>query len=159
MVNNNNNSSLIKKKFLKELISRQIKSVQPHRRLLQKDMNRIVGYIESSIFDEKKCCLWNGYVTNADHDKKGTYVNFFFRNKKVALHRLLYENFVGELSDDHYLKYTCPCKNKGRCCNINHMVKYEYHYIKNNENSETNKNTKDNSNPIISDNYLKITFD
>jgi len=119
--------SLEKKKYLSELISNQLRNIQPNRRLVYKDLCRISKYIDSSIFDEDECCIWNGYVTNAKKSRKGTYINFFFRNKKVALHRLLYENFVGILSDDYYLKFSCDDDdNKGKCCNIHHMIKYKY---------------------------------
>ena len=57
--------------------------------------------------------------------KKRHLYNFYFKDKKkVALHRLLYANFKGEISMKDYIKYSCP--NKGKCCNINHMVKFEY---------------------------------
>lgn len=150
--------SLEKKKYLSELMNKQLKTVKLSRRLLYKDLQRIVKYIESSIFDENECCVWNGYVTNTKTTKKGTYTNFFFRNKKVALHRLLYENFVGELSDDYYLKFSCDDEYKGKCCNINHMIKYKYNLIYVEENTEKiNKNTKNN---IVEDNKeIKISFD
>lgn len=116
-----------KKKILDELITKQLKNVNQERKLYNKDLRRIVKYIDSSIFDENKCCKWNGYVTNEANSKRGTYVNFFFRNKKVALHRLLYENFVGVLGEENYLKFSCDdCENCGKCCNINHMIKYKY---------------------------------
>ena len=37
----------------------------------------------------------------------------------MALHRLLYINFIGQLYSNSYLEFTCP--NKGVCCNINHI--------------------------------------
>ena len=40
----------------------------------------------------------------------------------MALHRLLYANFVGNINDNEYLKFSCD--NRGKCCNINHLVKY-----------------------------------
>ena len=49
------------------------------------------------------------------------YINFYFKGKKCALHRLLYLNYVGKLENKEYLKY--KCKNKGVCCNINHFNK------------------------------------
>jgi hypothetical protein len=58
---------------------------------------------------------------------KGRYVNFYFRRKKVALHRLLYVNFIGNLNDDEYLKFSCD--NKGICCNIHHLKKFKYQKI------------------------------
>jgi hypothetical protein len=123
-----------KKKFLDELTAKQLKNVPIDRKLHNKDLRRIIKYINSSIFDEDKCCMWNGYVTNESNSKRGTYVNFFFRNKKVALHRLLYENFIGQLGEDYYLKFSCDdnCYD-GKCCNVNHMLKYKYITSQNNE--------------------------
>lgn len=110
--------------ILKELIVKQLKVIPQDKKLQYTDLKRICKYISSSIFDENKCCLWSGYVTNANKSDKGTYVNFYFRQKKAALHRLLYINFVGELSDDEYLKFNCD--NKGTCCNIKHLKKFKY---------------------------------
>ena len=68
--------------------------------------------------------MWTGYITNANNINKGTYVNFYFRNKKVALHRLLYSNFVAPLDSTEYLKFTCV--NKGVCCSVYHYEKFKY---------------------------------
>jgi hypothetical protein len=62
----------------------------------------------------------NGYITNNSSESKPSYINFYFRGKKIALHRLLYENYIGDINNNQYLKYTC-C-NKGICCNINHLI-------------------------------------
>mgnify|MGYP000576626795 CR=1 FL=1 len=114
-----------KHKLVRELVSMQLQTVVPHRRLLHKDLRRLAKYIDSSI-NSDECCIWNGYVTNTKNSR-GSYINFFFRNKKVALHRLLYENFKGPLGDDCYIKFTCEHDdNIGTCCNINHMIKYKY---------------------------------
>ena len=136
-----------KKKYLDELITKQLKNVPIERKLHNKDLRRIIKYINSSIFDENNCCMWNGYVTNEYNSKRGTYVNFFFRNKKVALHRLLYENYVGNLGNDFYLKFSCDdSHNNGKCCNINHMLKYKYVA------SQTNNEEKNENNEIIKSN-------
>ena len=50
------------------------------------------------------------------------YINFYFNKKKIALHRLLYINYVEDVSPNEYIKFLCD--NKGKCCNINHMKKY-----------------------------------
>ena len=50
-----------------------------------------------------------------------SYINFYYSGKKYALHRLLYNNFIGILSDSEYIKFKCA--NKGICCNINHFYK------------------------------------
>ena len=110
--------------IFKELIKRQLPDVPAQWKLNINDMKRICKYINTSIFDTETCCIWNGYITNINNSNKGTYVNFYFRNKKVALHRLLYSNFVAPLDSSEYLKFNC--ENKGICCNINHYEKYKY---------------------------------
>jgi len=117
-----------KNDIFKELIQNQITNLQSEWKLNINDMKRICKYIHSSIFDPEKCCIWNGYITNINNKNKGTYVNFYFKNKKVALHRLLYSNFVNQLATDEYIKFNC--ENKGICCNVHHYKKYKY--IKNN---------------------------
>lgn len=110
--------------IFKELIKYQLTDVPPQWKLNINDMKRICKYINTSIFDETNCCIWNGYITNMNNSNKGTYVNFYFRNKKVALHRLLYSNFVAPLDSSEYLKFNCS--SKGICCNVNHYEKYKY---------------------------------
>ncbi|QTF49240.1 hypothetical protein qu_348 [Acanthamoeba polyphaga mimivirus] len=110
--------------IFKELIKKQLPDVPAQWKLNINDMKRICKYIDTSIFDKDHCCIWNGYITNINNSNKGTYVNFYFRNKKVALHRLLYSNFVAPLNSSEYLKFNCD--NKGICCNINHYEKYKY---------------------------------
>lgn len=111
-------------KIFRELIKNQIKDVPSKWKLTINDIKRICKYIDTSIFDATRCCIWNGYVTNANNSNKGVYVNFYFKNKKVALHRLLYSNFVSPLDSSEYLKFSCD--NKGVCCNVNHYEKYKY---------------------------------
>ncbi|AEQ32595.1 hypothetical protein [Acanthamoeba polyphaga mimivirus] len=123
--------------IFKELIKRQLPDVPSQWRLNINDIKRICKYIDTSIFDKNNCCLWNGYITNINNSNKGTYVNFYFRNKKVALHRLLYSNFVAPLNSSEYLKFNCD--NKGICCNINHYEKYKY---SKNNNGVTKKECK-----------------
>ena len=109
----------------RELKRRQLPNIPASKKLRPNDIHRITQHTDNSIFDEEKCCLWTGYITNLKNKRKGTYINFYFRDKKkVALHRLLYANFKGDISNKDYIKYSCP--NKGKCCNINHMVKFEY---------------------------------
>jgi len=107
-----------------ELIQKQLKNVPITKKLRYNDLKRLCKYFNSSIFDENKCCLWNGYITNEHNINKGVYINFYFKGKKIALHRLLYINFVDELSDNEYLKFTCD--NKGKCCNVTHLRKFTY---------------------------------
>jgi len=121
---NKKKSSKNSNEIFKELIKRQLPDVPLQWKLNINDMKRICKYIDTSIFDANDCCIWNGYITNMNNSNKGTYVNFYFRNKKVALHRLLYSNFVAPLDSSEYLKFNC--ENKGICCNISHYEKYKY---------------------------------
>jgi hypothetical protein len=150
--------------ILNELISKQLINIPHDKKLNYNDLKRICKYISSSIFDEHYCCLWKGYVTNINNDNKGTYINFYFRKKKMALHRLLYINFIGDLSNDEYIKFNCD--NKGQCCNVMHFKKYKYN--KNNKSKSyisTNKVLKQSKAIKIitretdyNDNLFKLTF-
>ena len=123
---NNSNQILI------ELIKKQRPNVDEDKKLFLQDFQRICKNIDKSIFGDK-CCNWNGYITNLNVKNKGTYVNFYFKGKKVALHRILFINYVDNLNNNEYVKYSC--KNKGICCNINHLKKFSYNKKKNEENN------------------------
>jgi hypothetical protein len=110
--------------YFKELLHNQLQNVPTTKKLTYNDIKRISKFISSSIFDETKCSLWNGYITNEKNQSKGTYINFYFNQKKIALHRLLYLNFIGEILNTEYIKFSCV--NKGKCCNVNHMKKFSY---------------------------------
>ena len=103
-------------------------------------MKRISKFLTNSIFHDTTCSLWSGYVTNDKNHTKGTYINFYFNKKKIALHRLLYLNYIGEISNKEYIRFTCD--NKGKCCNINHMKKYSYNrsFLKTNNLNYNNQN-------------------
>jgi hypothetical protein len=68
-------------------------------------------------------------------------LNFYFNQKKIALHRLLYLNYIGEILNTEYIKFSCI--NKGKCCNIHHMKKYTYNsnLAQNNVEDGINDNT------------------
>lgn len=131
-------------KIFKELVAKQKKDIPTNKKLQLSDIKRIARRISGPISDPNKCSIWSGYITNINNAAKGTYVNFYFRKKKVALHRLLYINFVGSLEDDEYLKFNC--ENKGKCCNVHHMNKFKYNTVEisKNENLENKKNTDNN---------------
>lgn len=114
-INTNNNSNI-----LCELINHQRKDVHIDKKLSYNDLKRMSKYLNTSIFGNE-CSLWKGYITFIKHDETKSYINFFFRKKKYALHRLLYNNFVNYIDDSEYIKFKCP--NKGKCCNINHFYK------------------------------------
>lgn len=103
-----------------ELIQNQRKECKEGRKLNLSELKRISKNLDDSIFDENKCSIWNGYITNSSSQTKPSYINFYFRGKKIALHRLIYENYVDDISDNQYLKFSCM--NKGTCCNINHII-------------------------------------
>lgn len=113
-----------KEDLVRDIIDRQIPDVKNGRKLSPKDIHRICNNIDRSILCSDSCCLWKGHVTNMNNLNKGRYVNFYFKRKKVALHRLLYVNFVGKLNTGEYLKFSCD--NKGICCNVNHLKKFKY---------------------------------
>ena len=106
-------------KLFEELIKKQRKSCKENKKLTLQDIRRIAKNLKSSIFDSSCCSMWDGYITNKNKESKSSYINFYFRHRKVALHRLLYENYVSDIEENQYIKYNCS--NKGICCNINHM--------------------------------------
>jgi hypothetical protein len=99
-------------------------------------MARIVKNINTSIFSPTSCCIWTGYVTNV-WNHRSTFINFYFKKKKVALHRLLFNNFVEPISDTEYIKFSC--NNRGRCCNVLHFIKLS----KDDINNESDNNNSD----------------
>ena len=122
----------LKEKYLNEMIEKQIKNCNDNYKLSISDMKRILKYINYSIFEPNQCCLWSGYITN----NKGKYINFYFNKKKIALHRLLYLNFIDNLYENQYLTYTC--NNKGTCCNLNHIKVKKQHFKKTKDNKNNN---------------------
>jgi hypothetical protein len=131
-------------KVLSELLSNQLKKVDSSKKLDYSDIVRLTKYIDKSIFSNNDCVLWKGYITNCNKKEKGQYINFFFKKKKYALHRLLYINYVGQLYDDEYLKFTC--KNRGCCCNINHITKFRKEDNKYDIKEENKNNYNENNN-------------
>ena len=127
--------------FLQELIDNQLKPVNSENKLSYSDMKRICKNLKKSIFDKDsdECALWTGYITNNKNGKQ--YINFYFKQKKVALHRLLYMNYIGNVSSNEYLKLTCT--NSGKCCSIHH-IKIANSKKDKNDKTEHNSNTKKN---------------
>ena len=142
---------------LSELLSSQLKKVDNFKKLSYNDLVRISKHLKSTIFNSNDCVLWDGYITNLNNKSKGVYVNFYFKQKKFALHRLLYLNFIGNLSDDEYLKFSCP--NKGVCCNINHFSKLDNDNKENKDNNSKDNNIyKDKKNNKYNNNIEPISF-
>ena len=107
--------------ILEELISKQKSNIPLIYKLSYSDIKRLSKNLDTSIFGEE-CSIWKGFVNMKSNNKK--YVNFYFRKKKIAINRILYLNYIGELDSSEYLSYSCA--NQGVCCNINHI------HIKNN---------------------------
>lgn len=139
-INSKNNNNL----FLNELIKCQLKNIPTDKRLSYSDIKRISKFITKSIFDENECSIWDGYITNEKNKSKGIYINFYFNKKKIALHRLLYINYIENISTNEYIKYIC--NNKGKCCNVNHMKKFLYNKNNDEEVIEENETIKINTN-------------
>ena len=108
-----------KNKILVELINNQNENIDNNKKLDVKSLQRISRNVENSLFSNE-CVFWQGYITYIQSTDVH-YINFFFNGKKHALHRLLYLNYIGDLKKNEYLKY--KCENKGKCCNINHILK------------------------------------
>ena len=130
----------MKNELLNEMIQKQIKTTPNDKKFRYTDLKRLCKHLNSSVFDENQCSIWHGYITNINNTSKGIYINFYFSGKKVALHRLLYINFVGDLSEDEYLKFNC--ENKGKCCNIRHLKKFKYNTVTKKEKIEIDKDKK-----------------
>jgi hypothetical protein len=113
--------------IIKELLNNQLPYVNYQKKLAYNDIKRISKFLETSIFDNNNCAIWNGYITNDKNQAKGIYINFYFNHKKIALHRLLYLNYIGDILNTEYIKFSCI--NKGKCCNIHHMKKFTYNSI------------------------------
>lgn len=110
----------IKNKLLTELCLKQRRITNDKYHLELNDLTRFLKYVNTSIFNTDDCVLWNGYLTSCNNNK-AHYVNFYLKKRKLALHRILYINFIDDLDDKQYLKYSCD--NPGKCCNIKHFEK------------------------------------
>jgi hypothetical protein len=111
-----------KKKWLQELIDNQLQNVRQSKRLYYIDLQNIINNVESSLFDDTKCCIWNGKMSIMSYPYKNTYMKIMYKNRKKSLQRLLYENYIGEILHTNYIKYTCGNNKTRNCCNINHMT-------------------------------------
>lgn len=142
--------------IIAEMIRNQLSDIEKTKRLQHTDFKRISKYLNQSIFLPSICTLWQGYVTDRREKNKGSYINFYFNKKKVALHRLLYINFLGNLADDEYVKFKCT--NKGKCCNVYCLEKHQYKRIPQ-QSHKPSKNIKESSVPIIlTEEKLNILF-
>jgi hypothetical protein len=107
-----------------EMLKKQLPDVPYDKHLRLKDIWRFRKRCSVSIFHPTDCALWKGSISNLNNLDKDICVYFYFKKKKVALHRLLYANYIGSIDDNYYIRYTC--ENKGICFNVNHMKKVPY---------------------------------
>lgn len=131
--------------LLNNLVDYQRHNINYYDKLLLSDMKRILNHIDDDILFSKKCVLWNGYITN-NNNNKTPFINFYFKNKKKPLHRILYHNYINNITENDYIKY--KCSNRGVCCNLNHMTKYKYKKNLNRKNND-NKNRITNNDLIV----------
>ena len=146
-----------KNKLLTELCLKQRKKLDKKYSLELNDIIRLLKNIDNSIFNKTECVLWKGYLTKCNNNKS-CYVNFYLKKRKLALHRILYINFIDDLDIKYYLKFTC--NNPGKCCNINHIIKvYNENSTETNDiSTETNDINTNNTdvNLVNINNYLEI---
>ena len=113
MINSINN----KNEILGNLIKNQRENIELKSKLLLSDLKRLTNNLTKDIFCEE-CSLWEGPILVANNKE---YISFFINGKKISLNRILYKNYIGNLDDNEYLKYSC--ENKGRCCSLKHIYK------------------------------------
>lgn len=123
------------KELQQEMLDRRISNIPDDIKFDKNQIKRLSQKIKTSIFDKNQCAIWEGYFSSS---KGEVHILFYHRKKKLLLHRLLYMNFVGDLGDNENVKTNC--KN-GTCCNVNHMIKYEY--------KNANRDFVDNYRPLL----------
>jgi len=107
-----------KNKIYENLIKNQLSNMDNKYRLNLSDLKRIADNLLDDIFGNE-CSIWCGPIITNPNNK--SYISFFYNNKKISIHRILYKNYINNLNDNEYLKYTC--NNQGICCCINHFYK------------------------------------
>lgn len=108
---------------LAELVRNQLLDVPEENRLRLTDMERLAKFSDGhSYFDPVRSTLFVGYVNK--NRPQDTCITFFFRKKKVALHRLLFQNYLGELTFRHYVRHLCG--HRYSCVNILHLRRNDY---------------------------------
>ena len=141
--------------ILSKLIKNQKNDIPLDKKLAFTDLTRISNNLPSDIFYDD-CCIWSGYITNLKSKKKNCYISFFYKNKKVSLHRLLFANYIGNINDNEYIKYTCH--NKGTCCSLNHMKKVIHDDIEEIKKTTEIKNIENIEKNTITNNNIRVSF-
>ena len=131
-----------KNKIYEKLIKNQLNNIDNKDKFNLHDLKRIADNLLTDIFSDE-CSIWRGPIINNSNNK--SYISFFHNGKKISIHRILYKNYINNLEDNEYLKYTC--KNQGICCCINHFYKV------NNNNYENKTNIIENE-KILKKKYI-----
>jgi hypothetical protein len=105
--------------ILEELISHQLKDI-PVDRMGYGDLLRLSKRLQSSIFNSD--CVPFKVHQRSKKSKRLSYPVFFFNGERVALNRLLYKNFIGELISGEYLHCGCGHYN---CLCLSHLEKHQ----------------------------------
>ena len=154
-------SSPISQELFINLIKKQknnIPNVGNYSKLTFDDIKRLDKYIKGNIFNSYACCIYKGELKKA-------YATISFKGKKVSVHRLLYHNYIDNITKDDYVYFSCY--NKGACCNLNHFKILKNKKKPNiNKNDEIDDDKKDdklnmdiNNNFDMDDNIFQIEFD
>lgn len=106
-----------KNTILENLIKNQKEIVEFKFKLLLSDLKRITSNLSEDIFGDE-CSIWQGPILKTNNKE---YISFFINGKKITLNRILYKNFIDNLNENEYLKYSCS--NKGKCCTLKHFYK------------------------------------
>lgn len=84
-----------------------------YERIKLDEIKRLDKNIYENFFDSDECVLYHGEVKN-------NYATISFKKKKVSVHRLIYHNYVGHISNSDKIEFLCD--KKGNCCNIKHFT-------------------------------------
>lgn len=78
------------------------------------DIKRLDKYIDNDIFnkDNDECIIYKGEL-------KKNYATISFKSRKVSVHRLLYHNYIDNITEHDQILFNC--KNKSTCCNLMHF--------------------------------------
>ena len=63
--------------ILIELIDFQLKNIPLEYKLSRNDIMRIRKKISTSMFNNDKCCVWEGYITHKNNKKRKPHIKFF----------------------------------------------------------------------------------
>lgn len=94
----------------------QIPRVGMYDKLGLEDLLRVAEGLNGNIFNNNGACV--GFRESL---LTGKPAQFSFEGHKVPLNRLLYHNFIGDVSDADVVENSCV--NKSTCCNIRHITK------------------------------------